>query len=315
LLNLIRNENMKIYFRLRTWVLVGLLLLACVMTTVVMHKDAQSRSSQEWRAETQQEVESLQKQLKDDTSGTPAKYRNSLKSQLAVKQYQLDHNVPPTDAQMWGGVKRDAALVGLVTLLTVIVAADSVAAEFTWGTIKLLLIRPATRTKILLSKYAATLQFALFLLVVLFVGSVLINGIAYGFSGWSAPSLSAGADGTVYERLAALDMLAVYGLKAIELVMVVTLAFMISSVFRSAVLAVGLSIFLMLLSQPITYILLQWNWGKYFLFANTDLTQYLNGQPLAEGMTLGFSVAVLLVYFIVFNAFSWLVFTRRDVAA
>jgi ABC-2 type transport system permease protein len=32
-------------------------------------------------------------------------------------------------------------------------------------------------------------------------------------------------------------------------------------------------------------------------------------------MTLGFSVAVLLVYFIVFNALSWLVFTRRDVAA
>jgi ABC-2 type transport system permease protein len=212
-------------------------------------------------------------------------------------------------------VKRDAALVGLVTLLTVIVAADSVAAEFTWGTIKLLLIRPATRTKILLSKYAATLQFALFLLILLFLGSVLANGIAYGFSGWSAPSLSAGVDGTVHERLAALDMLAVYGLKAIELVMVVTLAFMISSVFRSAVLAVGLSIFLMLLSQPITYILLQWNWGKYFLFANTDLTQYMNGQPLAEGMTLGFSVTVLLVYFIAFNALSWLVFTRRDVAA
>ena len=77
---------------------------------------------------------------------------------------------------------------------------------------------------------------------------------------------------------------ATYGLKLIELVMIVTLAFMISTVFRSASLAIGLSIFIMFAGQVITLLLMRYTWGKYFLFANTDLTPYLKGQPLAEGM-------------------------------
>ncbi|MFD2875395.1 ABC transporter permease [Paenibacillus rhizoplanae] len=40
-------------------------------------------------------------------------------------------------------------------------AADSVAGEFTWGTIKLLLIRPWSRSKILLSKYISLVIFSL----------------------------------------------------------------------------------------------------------------------------------------------------------
>jgi len=108
---------------------------------------------------------------------------------------------------------------------------------------------------------------------------------------------------------------ATYGLKLIELVMIVTMAFMISTVFRSSSLAIGLSIFIMFAGQIITLLLMRYSWGKYFLFANTDLTPYLEGQPLAEGMSLGFSITVLLFYFLLFNVLSWEIFRRRDVAA
>jgi ABC-2 type transport system permease protein len=307
---------MKIYRRPRTWVLTALLLLLCFLVSFLSRYDKQSSGNphREWRPELQQEVQSLQTQLSGD-GDLPAPIRKNLQEQLALKQYQLARDIPPAEATMWGGVQRASALVILVTLFTVIVAADAVAAEFAWGTIKLLLIRPATRTKILLSKYLAVMLFALFLLLVLFAGSVFMNGILYGFAGWSAPSLSVDGNGTVKEGVLVLDVLAEYGLKVIEPIMVVTLAFMISSVFRSSVLAVGLSIFLMLLGRPVAMLLLRWSWGKYFLFANTDFSPYLAGRPLAEGMTPGFSIAVLAVYFAVFHALSWLVFTRRDVAA
>lgn len=309
---------MKIYRRVRTWVLAALLILFVFLVSFISRYDKQSSGNphREWRPELQQRVQSLQQQLSGDGE-LPAPLRKTLQDELAIAEYQLDHDIPPTEATMWGGVQRASSLVMMVTLFTVIAAADAVAAEFTWGTIKLLLIRPATRAKILLSKYLSTMLFALFLLLTLFVSSVLINGVIYGFTGWSAPSLSAGTGGAVKEGVLVFDVLAAYGLKVIELIMVVTLAFMISSVFRSSVLAVGLSIFLMLLSQPITLLLMSLNpgVGKFFLFANTDLTPYLAGRPLAEGMTIGFSITVLAVYFVIFNVLSWLVFTRRDVAA
>ncbi len=50
----------------------------------------------------------------------------------------------------------------LVIIIGVIIAARSMADEFVGGTIKLLLIRPWTRSKILLSKYIAVLSFFTF---------------------------------------------------------------------------------------------------------------------------------------------------------
>lgn len=295
--------------------MVAMLLLFCFLVSFITRyeKNSTGNPNLDWRAQARQQVQGLQRQLQDE--GLPKPIRDRLQHDVTLKKYQLEHNVPPVEATVWGGVQRASSLVMLITLFTVIVAADAVAAEFTWGTIKLLLIRPASRSKILLSKYVSTMLFALFLLAFLFLSSIVINAILYGFGGMAAPSLKLDAGGAVKEGVLMFDVLAAYGLKAIELVMVVSLAFMISSVFRSSSLAIGISIFIMLTGQAITMLLLRWSWGKYFLFANTDLTQYIAGQPLAEGMTLGFSIAVLLAYFILFNAMSWLVFTRRDVAA
>ncbi|MBE3554796.1 MAG: ABC transporter permease, partial [Thermicanus sp.] len=59
----------------------------------------------------------------------------------------------------------------------------------------------------------------------------------------------------------------------------------------------------------------RYGWVKYILFANTDLRQYFDGTPLVEGMTLSFSITVLLAYFLIFNLLSWILFMKRDVAS
>ena len=73
------------------------------------------------------------------------------------------------DPDMWFFSYLEAEVVlSLVTIFAVIIAADSVAGEFSTGTIKLLLIRPWSRSKILLSKYISLLLFILFFTVSLF---------------------------------------------------------------------------------------------------------------------------------------------------
>ncbi len=111
-------------------------------------------------------------------------------------------------------------------------------------------------------------------------------------------------------------LLIYYGLSSIEMIMLTTMAFMISSVFRNSSLAIGLSLFLMFTGGQFTALLsMKFSWAKYILFANTDLMQYVEGFPLLEGMTLSFSIIMLLIYYLIFLFLAFYVFKKRDVAA
>ena len=47
---------------------------------------------------------------------------------------------------------------------------------------------------------------------------------------------------------------------------------------------------------------MKFQWAKYMLFANTDLMQYVDGVPMVEGMTLPFSLMIIVLYFILFHS-------------
>jgi ABC-2 type transport system permease protein len=100
------------------------------------------------------------------------------------------------------------------------------------------------------------------------------------------------------------------------MLMLATMAFMISAVFRNSSLAIGLSLFLMFMGGQVTRLIsMKFDWAKYSLFANTDLLQYFEGVPMVQGMTLGFSIMMIFIYFLFFQALAFYVFKKRDVAA
>lgn len=252
-MQLIRNENMKIYRRPRTW------LMAAFVASVILG------------------IGILMKTVD--------------------KGQTFDHVL---EFMQFG-----TNLTFLVFVFSVVIASEIVAGEFTWGTIKLLLIRPATRSKILLSKYIAVLIFLMFLLAIVLASSALFGLILFGVSGTNEAGTGFG------------DIFRTYGFKLIDLVMNVTFAFMISTVFRSSALAIALSFIIMFASGTIMTVLiaLKYTWAKYILFANTDLSVYFGGRkPPVEGMTLGFSITMLLVYYAVFVGLAWTIFRERDVA-
>lgn len=313
MLNLIQNENMKIYRRARTWILV-LMLIAITATGAILSKKLSPgpAAGDDWRAEVSKTLE------RDKGFLAEAKLeieRKEWESRIAVAEYQLEHDIPPSSKTLWGGVLEASGMISIVTIFTVIIAGEIVAGEFTWGTIKLLLIRPASRSKILLSKYITTLMFSLLLLVILFIAAFVVNGFLYGFDNIGLPYVHVDSTGAATESNMLTHVIGTFGLQCVELIMTVTLAFMISTVFRSSSLSIGISMFVMFAGSGIAMLLSRFSWGKYFLFANTNLTQYIEGRPLMEGMTLSFSITVLIVYFILFNVSSWLLFNKRDVAA
>lgn len=310
MLNLIANENMKIYLRLRTWVIVAILIAATVGVTAVMKMEMPLQG--DWKESLKQEIGSLKEQL--ESPDVPQIQKEESERSIALKQYALDHDINPNS--MWQSVINLSGLLQIITIFVVIIAGDMVAGEFSWGTIKLLLIRPVGRGSILLSKYAAMLLFALFLMIILFISAFVAGGVLIGFDSVGSPYLYFGDDGSVLEGSMIRSVASTYALQAIELVMIVTIAFMISTVFRSGSMAIAFSIFIVFAGQMTAdMLLMNFSWGKYFLFANTDLTGIIKGVPRYEGMTLPFSVAVLAVHFVLFNLISWFVFTKRDVSA
>jgi ABC-2 type transport system permease protein len=312
-MRLIQNENMKIFRRVGTWVMIGLLTVAVIGFAVMSYfNPSNSAEGEDWKKALEQQNQENREILQNpEVSGF---YRAQLEQETAINQYRLDANIPPTEQTVWGFVTDAVDLTSLITLFTIIIGATSVAGEFSWGTIKLLLIRSVSRSKVLLSKYIATFLFALAMLGLLFVTSFVAGGLLFGWGDISTPHL-AYENNQVVERNMLLHIFGLYGLSSVSLLMMVTFAFMISAVFRSSSLAIGLSIFLMFAGTQSTYVLAQlgYDWVKYILFANTDLSVYFDGNPLVSDMTLSFSLTILAIHFLVFQIVAWVSFLKRDV--
>ncbi|GKU80402.1 hypothetical protein L3i20_v247990 [Paenibacillus sp. L3-i20] len=259
--NLVHNENMKIYRRPRTYIMMGVLVGLVLIISIM------------WRI------------------------------------FGSDYT------SMWSVVREESSILFLlITIFTVIVAASIVAEEFTAGTIKLLLIRPWSRTKILLSKYIATVMFIVLLAFLLLVSSLLVNWICFDLFNTmeKVPQLIMPMGTSNFEYI-----IQYYVLSLITTIMTTTIAFMISTIFRSSGLAIGISLFLVLIVNNLMLLLmaLPYKWVDYLLFAHLYLTPYLNPEIPHGDMTLAFSLSVLACYYVVFMSITWYVFNKRDVAA
>ncbi|MFC4809329.1 ABC transporter permease [Paenibacillus sp. GCM10023250] len=309
---LIRNENMKIYRRPRTWAMIGFLLLAIGLMSGIMKWDAGKGSQTDWRQQLTQRNDQLQQQLQGLAHPGDKEH---LEDAIKLNAYYLEHDINPNRLTLWTYVNTSASLIILVTILTVIVAADMIAAEFSWGTVKLLLVGPASRTKIMAAKYIATLGYALLLLVIAFAAAFAAGGILEGFGAISEPHVTI-ANGVVHEGSMIANALQKYGFAVVSLLLYVTMAFMISAAFRSSSMAIAFSLLFIFLGNSLSELLRGYEWVKYLLFSNIDLTQYMEGSaPLRPEMTLSFSILMLVAYYAVFQLVAWLLFTKRDVAA
>ncbi|QKY71180.1 ABC transporter permease [Lentibacillus sp. CBA3610] len=311
---LLINEQFKLYIRKSTWIMyiltavliLGLALLANFAAgNTVLYQAAEDDN---WRQTLQDDNAEMQQEMEQGEM-----MQGVYTSQIERNNYYLENDIQPASYDAWQFVMENEMLLSLVSLFTIIVAAGIIANEFKWGTIKLLLIRPITRTKILASKYLSVLLFALFTLLFVLLFSWITGALFFGVNGMDPHIVMNQSEGYAYVSVIG-QIVEGYGLQLVTLVMMATFAFMISAIFRQSSLAIGIAIFLMLSGNAIVTFFADYNWAKYILFANTNMGQYVNGSPMFEGMTLGFSITVLAVYYVIFLAVSWLFFTKRDVA-
>lgn len=265
-----------------------------------------------WRQTLQEENKQIKEDIKKEAEGNEM-MKDFTSSQVEKNNFHLENDIMPEKYDTWQFVSENEYLLSLVTLFTIIVAAGIIANEFKWGTIKLLLIRPISRTKILLSKYISVLLFALWTLLFVLVLSFIVGAIFFGINSFD-PHIVIRQGGSFEHVSVITQIVSGYGFQLVTLLMMATFAFMISAIFRQSSLAIGTAIFLMFAGTSIVGFFADKAWSKYILFANTNLDQYVTGTPFMEDMTLGFSITVLVIYYVIFLVLTWMFFTKRDVA-
>lgn len=314
MLKLIQNEWMKLWSRKSSWIMLILLVLI-LFGTAAITKWVNTAMPVE-NPETWQEVETnemLYNQSMLENPELDQAQRDFFEGEIAISEHRLENDLPPYEySSMQQGVIESHFMISIVTLFTVIVAGGIVAAEFSQGTIKMLLTRPVKRWKILTSKYLTAMIYAVLLTVVLFITTAIAGLIFFGIDDgtsltWNGSEVVEGSFWLEGLKMLALSFAGVW--------IIGTFAFMLGTVFRSSSLAIGLSIFLMFTGIQLVFLLADYEIVKYYLFTHTDLTQYYSGFMPVEGITMTMSVIVLVVYFIIFMAISYLTFGKRDVTA
>lgn len=325
MINLIYNEQLKLFRKKRLFVIILIVAFLVPIFTYAQYKQVKTTQEKmgttDWRVQLQQEIVDIQNRL--SSSRLPEDYEKFFKIRLGQQQYYLDHNINPNapGAPTFMRVFIENSIGLLLPLLVMVIAADLVSSEASGGTIKLLLTRPVKRWKILLSKYIALLYSVSFIVLCVAILAYLISGIVFGYGGWNTPMLTGfqtQGDELLTSNVHLIPqwayILMEFGLVWFVCVVVGSLTFMLSVLLRSTAAVMGIMLSSLIAGAILVNMVSSWESAKYLFMVNLQLTNYVNGSsPPIEGMTLAFSMMVLLIWLIVSLVISFAVFTKRDV--
>lgn len=204
-----------------------------------------------------------------------------------------------------------------ILVFVIMIAGSIVSSEFEKGTIKMLLVKPFERRKILLSKYIVSLMMILFIFIITLVFQLLVGGIILGFDSLSVPvveyDFGTGSIVTYnifkYVLIIAINQLPIY-------VLLTTLAFAISSLFGNTVIAVVLPILGNVASSIINSLASYYSIKQLAIFPtlNWDFTEFLFGKlPSYEFTNFMFAVCVCVVYWVIMVSIAWIAFRKREI--
>lgn len=202
-----------------------------------------------------------------------------------------------------------------ILIFSVIVAGTIVSNEFQKGTIKLLLTRPYSRNKILLSKYIVSI-ISIFIFIIMFaLLQYFVGGIVSGFSVFNPPVVEYDLATNSILIMSVFKYLIIIVLNNLPIyILTSTLAFALSTLTMNSAVSIAIPILGNMVSGLINIFMEKLKILKYFVTANWDLSVYLfGGEGLAEGLNFLTSLAICLIYLAIMIVTTFIVFNKRDI--
>lgn len=323
MLALIQNETIRMWKKRRFAVIVLILVFIIpvfVYAQMKINQNDRSKFNGDWRSSLQNRIVENTNALSSET--IPEEWKNWRKALVQQLQYYLDHDINP---QLPNGVSFTRTLedtaAGLFTpLLIVAIASDLVSGERATGTIKMLLTRPVRRWRILFAKLSALTLYVSLIVVTTVVICYAISGLVFGYSGWSEPVFvgfkvnGANVDlSSVHAVSQSTYLFMQMGLIWFSCMTVAVMALMVSVLVRSVSASLVTMMATLIAGTILSNMSSSWKSAKYLFNVNLNLNSYLQGTPPPiEGMSLGFSLAILAIWGAAALAVSFRVFTKQD---
>ncbi|MBP8988946.1 MAG: ABC transporter permease subunit [Clostridia bacterium] len=246
---------------------------------------------------------------------------NALNEAIIIAQKSLDSGRPDMKYVPDGARSRTTNFLQyalLITLFGTLLGGWLMASEYQQGTIRLLMIRPRKRPKILMSKFIAALIIWLSADLACCLLNALMNGICFGFDDFSYPN---------YTVASQIHFFAYYWPRFLACLLPVlfcfALAFMLSVMIKNAAAAIVVPIVLQISSFIILNLFVYQgasSWLSYTPILYLQLPMLLSQNSiilLLTGMgakiTVATGVWVLLLYSAVCTGLSVFIFNRRDI--
>jgi len=198
-----------------------------------------------------------------------------------------------------------------VPFLISLVAGDQLAGEATGGTFRLMLIRPASRTRVLIAKYVTTLIYATTLVLFLAILSIGLGVTLFG----TGDLIIAGRSFTIIPVDEAFSRLCLaFGLAIWSMWCVASLAFLFSSLVENAIGPIigtmtVIIVFLIISNIPVD---LFTELRPYLFTSYLNVWQEALHVPI-EWRTMGESVLKLGGFSVGFYLVTWYIFVKKDI--
>ncbi len=236
-----------------------------------------------------------------------------------INKYVIENEVDVNKSDDVRGIlKNFFSEYGLfVVVMIIMIAGTIVSEEFNKGTIKLLLVKPYSRNKILFSKFITILIMIIFSIFAVVVMELLIGGVIFGYDSLSVPILEYNFETGNLETLSIFTYLGIEIVTQLpKLVLLATLAFSFSTLFTNGPVAIAIPLLGYMSADVINMLVIQKkvDFMRFFVSLNWDFSEYLYGNlPSMEGMTIQFSIIMCMLYFIAMIIPTFIVFKKKNI--
>ena len=237
----------------------------------------------------------------------------------AINKYDIENGTTVGDTSSAKGILLstfDEYEIFLIVMF-MMTAGVIVSEEFSKGTIKLLLIKPYKRSTILASKFITSIIVAIIVIILVILMQFVVGGLIQGFDSFKDPTIIYDHTINNVKQINTIQYLAMQALgKAPMYILLMTLAFAFSTIFTNSALAITISLLGYMGSSIINMLALnlKLDWIKYFVTPNWNLTEYFwGGIPTFEGITLPFSIAIIVIYMAIMLIPTFIIFQKKNI--
>lgn len=154
-------------------------------------------------------------------------------------------------------------------------------------------------------------------MVIVVIMQFVVGGLIQGFEGFSTKVVVYNHNNSQIQEIGIANYLGMQLLGKLPIYMLLmTLAFCISTIFTNSALAITITLLGYMGAPFINQLGIVFNlkWLKFFVTPNWDLTQYLfGGLPEFEGLTPIFSIAIIVAYMLIMLVPTFMLFKKKNI--